>query len=119
MLVPNAKFSFWPDDNRHVTWDDESVEYIKRDGWCIAWKKANAQPCPSLEDLLAIKKEEIELDLDKKKKESMIKNYANDLGMIACYVIEKKSNPALTFSDYIDDLKVKQNAIIADNVISI
>jgi len=114
MLAPNAKFSYWPDDNREVTWQDNTVDYVKLGGWCVAWKKNNEHRCPDLSELQAIQKQDIIDEIARRDKEYWINHYAKDLTMVANYELEKKTNPALTFRDYIGELKVKQADIIDD-----
>lgn len=52
-LVPEAKFSFWLDDGREQDWHDDTVTYVKLDGWCIAWRAENTVSCPSLSEIEA------------------------------------------------------------------
>lgn len=114
LLVPGAKFSFWPDDNREATWVDDKVDYFRRDGWCIAWMKENNQTCPELSSIKSITQETLAAYITKRDKQDSVDHYSKDLNMISNFEIEKKTNPALSFGDYIDQLKVKQKSLLAD-----
>lgn len=100
-IIPNAAFSFWMDDNRQNDWEDYSVTYEIRDGWCIAWKNSNGIACPSIEEINAVTQQEIDADISANKLAYYVDKYSTDLSVVANYETAKSSNPDLTFEDYV------------------
>ncbi len=80
---------------------------INMGGYTVDWRISNLLPCPSYAEIEALNKKVVDDALAVKVKEARNKEKLNDLAIVACYEIEKKSNPALAFSDYLDDLEVK------------
>jgi hypothetical protein len=106
-LVPDAKFSYWPDDGREANYEDDGTVYHKVVGWCVAWHPSNAQPFPKSEDITAFTQKQIDDDIEVKRKAFRDSEKAKDISLIASYEVEKKSNPALEFSAYLDTLEQK------------
>lgn len=107
-LVPDAKFSFWPDDGvrDNVEMGNEDP-LIKIPGWVIDWKRGNKSACPTLDEIIQLDKNLVEQKIADENKKVRNASKAEDLSLIASYNIEKKTNPDLLFSDYLDDLEVK------------
>ncbi len=107
-LVPNSKFSFWPDDDRHLNYEDDSCEYLKIDGWCVSWNKSN-NGIPSEEMVKFIDKDTmdnyISETVEKNRKDERNKRLSNDLNMISSYMIQKDLNGEISFSSYLDSLE--------------
>ncbi len=103
VLYPNAKFSVRPfENNSHL-----AVNPVVIGSYLVDWDNSNDSECPSLDQLNGISDNQVndfEL-LEKKKVRDSEK--VNDLSIIACFEVEKKSNPNLEFSAYLDSLEVK------------
>lgn len=105
-LVPGAKFAFWPDDGREEAWDNDftKIEYHKRAGWCITWYLDNPANCPTLEDLLAVDKDKALATRIEHDKRAINKEKAKDLTLVSNWQQQKKTNPTLSWDEYLDEL---------------
>lgn len=95
-LVPDAKFTMGPDRENTL---------IKIDGWEVDWYKDNQNPCPTLDQILAVSKEQVDAFIESQRKTFRNVDKAKDLTMVGLYEQAKLSNPNLTFSDYLDSLE--------------
>lgn len=118
-LVPDANFNYFPDDQnseRDLSIEDDTFSYIKMGGWVIGWHKNNAQSCPKLSEIEAVTIN-VPVEIEVKRKEFRDSEKAKDISLVASFNIEKKSNPALEFSAYLDSLEQKskdmQDAVAA------
>ena len=68
---------------------------------------SNTAPIPSLKDILAVTDEHLAVKDESDRKASRDTEKANDLTLKASYLIEKKSNPDITFSAYLDMLEAE------------
>lgn len=116
-LVQDAKFCFWPvlDEEGNDSGFKGYENTVDMDGWRIAWYGDNLAPLPKLEDIKALQKTDIDKHVETKAKEARDTEKAKDLTLVACYEIEKKSNPNLNFSAYLDDLQIKQKNLSSKN----
>jgi hypothetical protein len=113
-LVNDAKFAFWPDENKE---DNKGYEQVVRiPGWAIAWYSDNNQPLPSLEQLNALDDSTVNNWFEAKGKEDRDAQKVKDLAIIATYKIEMNTNPNLTFRDYLDNLEKMSDSIAKSNV---
>lgn len=102
-LLPAAKCSVRPyDNNEHL-----AVNPIVRGDYLIDWYD-NVDECPSLETIEAVTNAQVEAMQNSQRKEERDKQYAKDLTMKGLYKQAKKDNPALTFSDYLDQLEAEE-----------
>jgi len=104
-LVPNAKFVFWPDEEGVN--DKGYGTVVKMGGYCVAWYPENPAPLPSLKDIQDLDVNVVNAKLELNRKAIRDKERAGDLAVIAGYEMEKKSNPTLDFTVYLDSLEVK------------
>jgi len=111
-LVPNAKFSFWPKDGSDDDGSKKGVEFvIVIDNWCIDWDKSNLNSCPTEQEIKNVDVLKMQQKLQLKIKQQRNTEKANDLSLVASFNIEKKTNPTLEFSDYVDQLETDSAAI--------
>ena len=103
LLHPDAKFSVRPyEDNEHLAKNPVLVG-----SFLVDWDESNSSLCPTLEQVNAVSDNQVnDFELVEKKKQRDL-DKVNDLSVIACFEIEKKSNPSLEFSAYLDDLELK------------
>lgn len=103
-LIPDAKFSVW-----ESTLDEYMGETtpIPMEKFLIDWNPLNAVPCPTYDAVLAVKKNEVDATVEAKRKQERNREKGKDLAIIAGYEAEKKGNPNLSFSDYLDFLESK------------
>jgi hypothetical protein len=102
-LISDAQFSIHEDDGNFM---GEGVP-ISLDGYLVSWGSANAMPCPSQKEITQIDSSSMESKKEADRKLSRNKEKGSDLAIIAAFEIEKKSNPDLQFSDYLDYLEDK------------
>jgi hypothetical protein len=108
-LVPDAKFSFWVDDRKEEMGDPETL--VKMLGYVVAWSKENTSSMPSRVSIESLDINTVMANVQVKQKQERNKNKADDLSLVASFNIEKKANPALEFSDYVDQLETDSAAI--------
>ena len=113
VLFPNAVLSVRPyDNNEHLV----SNPIIIGD-MLVDWVSINTMPCPSLDEINSISNEQILQMEESQRKSFRDDTQSQNLTMIAFYEIEKKTNPNLSFSDYLDSLEAKpkpQTAVDAE-----
>jgi len=108
LLHPNAAFgirgSFLSEQHR-----SEFREPIhERSGMFVLWNDENEMPCPSQEQLDAIDMADVAVDVERKRKDDRDKVFEKDLVMKAVFKIEKRLNPSLKFSEYLDELEAEE-----------
>lgn len=106
-LVPDAMFSFWPDEGDNKGNDNVIIV----DGWMIAWKDENSLPCPSLQEIQNVDAQQLAVFIAAKAKEDRNNEKKKDLLLVALYNSEKAQNPNLTFSDFLDNLEQMQSEL--------
>jgi hypothetical protein len=100
ILVPDAKFNVRPyDNNEHLVHTP-----VIRGDMLIDWPSING-PCPAMDAIEALTPEQV--NSVEQYNNRMVRNakYLKDLGVKAAFRIERKSNPMLTFSEFLDDLE--------------
>lgn len=111
VLVPDAICNIRPfDNNAHL-----AKNPIIRGDFLVDWELSNPGACPTVQQVEAVTPQQVsaKAEVDRKKDRDKVK--ADDLSLVGCYELEKKSNPNLKFSEYLDSLegkKPKDNAII-------
>lgn len=100
ILMPNAKCDVRPyDGNQHI------VDHpVIRGSMLINWHPDLGE-CPSLETIEAVTAEAITAKENADRKIARDNQYRNDLSMKAAFRIERRANPALTFSQFLDELE--------------
>lgn len=105
-LVPNAKFAFWPHENKP---DNKGYEVpftiVDYQDFRIVWYPENINPIPSLSEILAVTDEQIESFNLQKHKEARDERYKKNLGIVALYQTYKQTYPDASFSDYLDTIE--------------
>jgi len=71
----------------------------------VMWEDANPMPCPTQAQLNAIDMPALALKVEADRKSNRDKQYAKDLSMKAAFRAERKGNPNLTFSDFLNALE--------------
>lgn len=107
-LAPNSKYAFWLDEPSVDNKGYNNV--IKMLGYCLAWYPENPLPAPSLQEIQGVDVQAMNQAIENKRKEFRNKEKVNDLSIISGFEQEKKANPTLELSAYLDDLEVKQKA---------
>lgn len=106
-LVPDAMFSFWPDEGDNKGNDNVIIV----DGWMIAWNAENNLPCPSLVEIQNVDQQQLDTFIAAKAKEDRNNEKKKDLVLVGLYNNAKIANPTLTFSDFLDDLEAMQGEL--------
>lgn len=109
-LVPEAKFVFWPDEGKDDNKGYDNV--VKIPGWIIAWYPENSQPLPTLDQLNAVDNSTLDTWLESRRKDDRDSRKSKDLSLIAAFKIEKKTDPNLSFRDYLDSLEQISESVI-------
>ncbi len=109
-LVPEAKFVFWPDEGSDDTKGYNDV--VKLAGWIIAWYPENSQPLPTLDQINAVDTATLNAWVESRRKDDRDAQKAKDLSLVATFKIEKKSNPSLSFRDYLDSLEQVSDSLV-------
>lgn len=107
-LVPDAKFSFWKDEERT---DIECQNPIQMDGWVINWNPENASPCPLLEDIQAVDAQALAAQIEEKRKQARDDYYLNSFSMVANFQQAKLADANLTWRQYMDNLEIFKNSM--------
>ena len=104
ILDSNAVFSIRPyDNNEHL-----AKNPVIRGDYLIDWDDANATECPELAVIEAVSDADVSAMEDAERKRERDTRYKDDLRMKASFLIEKKANPDLKFSDYLDQLEAEE-----------
>lgn len=109
-LIPDAKFSVWECEAKDFQGEGDPIIIDK---FLIAWNSTNSSKCPSWDDIQNVDINSVNAMLEKNRK--LIRNMQkmNDLTMVACYQMQKQSNPDLNFSDYLDSLEAQSKSMLA------
>jgi hypothetical protein len=100
-LVPDAKISVRPyENNEHLV-----ANPVIRGNMLIDWQSETVTECPSLEVIESVTQEQIEAKENADRKSIRNAEKANDLTLKALYHAERKLNPDLKFSDYLDSIE--------------
>lgn len=106
-LVPEAQFVVWYTVDREQYMGE--FEPVERQGCLVGWNPNNVSSCPSEEALEAI--DEVALDAklaaaaEVSRKARRDENAKSDLGILSGFRQEKKDNPNITLSQYLDELE--------------
>lgn len=104
-LAPGSKYAFWLDEP-HI--DNKGYNnVVKLLGYCLTWYPENSVLMPTLQDIMNVDSQAMNQAIENKRKSHRDKEKVNDLAIIAGFEMEKKSNPTLVFSAYLDDLELK------------
>jgi hypothetical protein len=100
LLRPDAKFTVR--NKKDSALDKNSV--IIGD-YSVDWREENAEPLPSLAEIEAVTDKQVNAKEAQDIKAARNRTAWQDLAMRGVFVIEKRLNPTLRFSDYLDTLK--------------
>lgn len=103
-LVPGAKCSVW--DCLPQEYMGETTP-VAMERYLVCWNASNAIPCPTYEQVVAVKKNDADSSKEARRKNARNTEKGKDLAIIGAYEAEKKGNPNLSFSDYLDFLESK------------
>lgn len=109
IIDPEAKFSVRPYNNN----SHEAKNPVLRENFLIDWDISNSNQPPSIEQIKEISDSQVETFEKNQISKNKYLDKANDLSLVGCFEIEKKLNPDLTFSNYIDSLEIKSNELLA------
>lgn len=110
-LNPNANFAI-----HDCTLSEYAGEGypIEMDGFLVSWNKTNELKCPSIEEVKSVDIIALNEKMESDRKQIRNDKYSDDLTLKATYSNEKKTNPSLKFSDYLDQLEA---ASVSDPII--
>ena len=103
ILVPDMKGSVRPyDNNEHLVKNP-----VVRGDMLIDWQSDTIPECPSLEAINAVRQDQVDAMQEAKRKASRDETMRDNLAIKAGYRTEKRGNPSLSFSDYLDSLEAE------------
>lgn len=106
-LVPNAKFSFWPDER---TTEEDPIDgkgyevVISMAGWVIRWCEDNP-PFPGWDAVNAVTDKQANDKADSLRKIARDKEMAKNMAVVSNYQAFRLNNPTVSFSQYLDMLE--------------
>ncbi len=104
-LVPNAKCAVW--DCALPEYMGE-VPPVPMERFLVCWNASNSVPCPTYEQVVAVRKNDVDANKEALRKASRDAEKGQDLAIIAGYESERKGNPNLDFSAYLDFLESRK-----------
>jgi len=102
-LSPNAVINVRPYDNNESLVSNPVI----RGDYLIDWDSSQGE-CPSLEAINAVLDSDVEQAEEIARKVNRNAELRKDLRMKAVYRNEKRANPSLSFSDYLDQLEAEE-----------
>lgn len=100
-LIPNAKYSVRPYANN----DNLAKNPVRRGDWLIDWHESNAAPCPNLAEIDAVTEQSVEDNERNLLRQQRIQEAKSNLALKALYRNQLKSEPDLTFAQFIRALE--------------
>lgn len=100
LLRPNAKFTVR--DKKDSALD---INPVIIGDYSVDWREENAEPIPTLAEIEAVTDKQVNDREKQQLKAARDKKAGNDLALKGLFRIEKRLNPTLKFSDYLDTLE--------------
>jgi len=105
-LVPAGKFTIW--ENTPDQYAGE-INPVPLSNFLVDWSRTNINPCPTQEQVDGVNLNAANQQSEARRKSGRNQRYQNDLAIKAAFKLERRGNPNLTFSDFLDQLESDPN----------
>ncbi len=100
-LVPNGKFAIWEDNGPYLG----EPNPVSLSGFLVDWNRANGVPPPTQQQVDGVNLNAANQQAENRRKIARNLRLRDDLSIRAAFRAEKKTNPDITFSDFIDQVE--------------